>query len=85
MDFRVFGVCVKLGLKTFKNSGQFFCGFYLLKIQTLWNSLAVQWLELGAFCAEGLGSIPGQGTKISQASRPKKKRYKLSFIHLAII
>ena len=42
------------------------------------NSLAVQWLELQAFTAEGLGSIPGQGTKISQvkqhASLPRPPR-----------
>ena len=31
------------------------------------NSLAVQWSGLGTFTAEGLGSIPGQGTKIPQA------------------
>ena len=40
------------------------------------NFLMVQWLELCAFTAEGLGSIPGQGAEISQAvwcSRKKKK------------
>ena len=31
------------------------------------NSLAAQWLRLGAFTAVGQGSIPGQGTKILQA------------------
>ena len=31
-------------------------------------SLVVQWLGLHAFTAEGPGSIPGQGTKISQAT-----------------
>ena len=30
------------------------------------NSLAVQWLGVGTFTAEGPGSIPGQGTKIPQ-------------------
>ena len=30
------------------------------------NSLAVQWLGLHAFTAEGAGSIPDQGTKILQ-------------------
>ena len=35
------------------------------------NSLAVQWLGPGAFTAEDLGSIPGQGTKIPQAAQPK--------------
>ena len=32
------------------------------------NSLVVQWLGLHAFTAEGLSLIPGQGTKIPQAS-----------------
>ena len=35
------------------------------------NSLVVQWLGLfafSAFTAEGLGSIPGRGTKILQAT-----------------
>ena len=36
---------------------------FILKFE---NSLAVQWLELGAFTAEGPGSIPGGGTKILQ-------------------
>ena len=37
------------------------------------NSLAVQWLGLGAFTAMGLGSIPGQGTKIPQAVQHGQK------------
>ena len=37
-----------------------------------WISLAVQWLRLCTFPAGGTGSIPGQGTKISHAKRPKK-------------
>ena len=42
----------------------------------------VQWLELHAFTAEGLGSIPGQGTKIPQAMQygQKKKRVR-SFLY----
>ena len=35
--------------------------------------MAVQWLGLCAFTAEGLGSIPGQGTKIPQAKKKEKK------------
>ena len=31
------------------------------------NSLMVQWLGLYSFTAEGVGSIPGWGTKILQA------------------
>ena len=34
----------------------------------LGNSLAVQWLGLGASMAGGPGSIPGWGTKIPQAT-----------------
>ena len=42
------------------------------------NSLAVQWLRLHAFTAEGLGLIRGRGTKIPQATwhGPKKKKKK---------
>ena len=36
------------------------------------NSLAVQWLGLGAVTAKGTGLIPGRGTKIPQATWPKK-------------
>ena len=36
--------------------------------------LVVQWLGLCTFTAEGVGSIPGQGTKIPQALRPKNKK-----------
>ena len=38
------------------------------------NSLEVQWLGLSTLTAEGLGSIPGQETKIPQAWPPKMKR-----------
>ena len=34
----------------------------------------VQWLGLSALTAEGLGSIPGWGTKMPQAVQPKKKK-----------
>ena len=36
----------------------------------------VQWLGLHAFTAESLGSSLGWGTKIPQATRPKKKKKK---------
>ena len=35
------------------------------------NSLAVQWLRLLAFTAEGTGSTPGGGTKILQTIQDK--------------
>ena len=38
--------------------------------ETQGNSLAVQWLGLGALTALGMRSIPGQGTNIP----PPKKR-----------
>ena len=34
----------------------------------------VQWLGLCAFTAEGVGSIPGQGTKIPQAVQWDQKK-----------
>ena len=37
------------------------------------NSLAVQWSRLCIFTAEGPGSIPGQGTKIPQATWRSQK------------
>ena len=46
------------------------------------NSLVVQWLELQALTAEGLGSIPGRGTKIPQAvwhGQKKKKKNSWKF------
>ena len=42
------------------------------------NALAVPWLGLEAFTAEGPGSIPGRGTKIPQTtqySQEKRKKY----------
>ena len=51
-----------------------------LERRSLGNSLAVQWLGLRAFTAEGLGSIPGQGTKIPHTMwhSQKKRVYKWS-------
>ena len=40
------------------------------------NSLVVQWLGLRAFTTEGAGSIPGQGTKIPQATRRNQNKKK---------
>ena len=45
-----------------------------------WESLAVQWLGVGASTARGRGSIPGRGTKIPQAmwcSQKKGKRKRI--------
>ena len=48
------------------------------KAPCLGNSLAVQWLGLHAFTAEGPGSISGQGTKIPQAVQQGKKKKKFT-------
>ena len=40
------------------------------------NSLVLQWLGFCTFTAEGIGSTPGQGTKIPQASRHDQKKKK---------
>ena len=45
-----------------------------LKIEIIGNSLVVQCLELWPSTAEGMGSIPGQGTKILDASQKRKKK-----------
>ena len=50
-----------------------------LQSEYLETSLAVQWLRFGAFIARGLGSVPGQGTKIPQASLCSQKKKKKDF------
>ena len=45
--------------------------FNSLKVTLRGSSLAVQWLGLSAFTAVALGSVPGWGTKIPQASGQK--------------
>ena len=47
-----------------------------LESVTVGNSLLVQWFGLIALTAEGLGSIPGQGTKIPQATWHKQRKRK---------
>ena len=54
-------------------------GLVLQKGHKKWsqgNSLVVQWLGLCTFTAEGLGSIPGQGTKIPQARQHSQNKIK---------
>ena len=48
----------------------FFSAFLFI---LLWTSLAVQWLRRCASTAGDKGSISGQGTKSTCASRPKEK------------
>ena len=40
------------------------------------NFLAFQWLEFRAFTAKGLGSLPGEATKIQQATQYGQKKRK---------
>ena len=58
------------------------------------NSLAVQWLGLFAFIAEGLGSVPGWGANIPQATQrgqdkkkrlPKKENFTYIYTHIYIM
>ena len=46
-------------------------------MRLLGTSLAVQWVGLSTFTAEGPGSIPGWGTKIPQAAQRGQKKKKL--------
>ena len=56
------------------------------------NSLMVQWLGLHAFTAEGIRSIPGEGTEIPQAVwcspkkplKSQKARLGMATVHLII-
>ena len=54
------------------------------EISILGNPLAVQWLRPHAIAAEGTGSVPGQGDKITQAvwlsqNKQTDKKFQLSF------
>ena len=56
----------------------FFFFFFFLKkffFLILGTSLAVQWLRLQASTEGGVGSIPGQGTKISSAAQQSPKKF----------
>ena len=46
------------------------------------TSLAIQWLGVFPFTAEGVGSIPGQGTKIPQVAHAAKKKKNVNGILL---
>ena len=49
------------------------------------NSLAVQWLGLGAFTAGSPGLIPGQETKIPQSALAQTKKLKQDFLGCPVI
>ena len=44
-----------------------------IKLETLATSLMAQWLRLHAFKASGMGSIPGQRTKIPHTAQHNQK------------
>ena len=49
------------------------------------TSLEVQWLRLCASNARGMGSIPGQETKIPTYSATKKKKKKVAMINRKVM
>ena len=51
--------------------------FYISRTKALRTSLAVQWLRLCTSNAGGMGSIPGQGTKIPHAAWCSQKKLKI--------
>ena len=56
--------------------------YHFLNAHSSMVSLAVQWLGLHAFTAEGLGSTPGWRTKIPQATQcMAKKKKAMKLIH----
>ena len=60
-------------LNHFPCSLQEYTDMPFLKTISARNSLAVQWLGLWAFITDGLGLIPGQGTKIPQVTQYGQK------------
>ena len=58
--------------------------FHLVKIFDLGNFLTVQWLGLNTSTAQGLGFIPGWGTKILQVKQhgPPKKKKTFDSVHI---
>ena len=60
-------VCVCVRVLTF-----YYKDFQTYKSKETGNSLAVQWLRLRASTVQGMGLIPGRGTKIPHAMRVAK-------------
>ena len=56
--------------------------FLFLYVKILGNSLRVHWLGLHTLTAKDCGSVPGQGTKITQAVwyNQKEKKKKLQYV-----
>ena len=46
----------------------------MIKTQHLVDSLVVQWFEIHASIAGGMGLIHGQGIKIPKAAQPKQNK-----------
>ena len=68
-----YGVKKKSDQITYNSQNTYYLALYGKRLlipalnQNIRNSLVVQWLGLHVFTAKGMGSIPGQGTKIPQA------------------
>ena len=56
---------------------EFVCGLATLRFIYLGLFLVFQWLRLDAFCAVGLDSIPGLGTKIPQVAQRGQEKKKI--------
>ena len=78
---QVYGWLVQTKQKTINNTSAWFRGFDVVNMW-VWNqheslsrtSLVIQWLGLCAFRAGGMGSLPGQRTRIPCAAQPEKKK-----------
>ena len=50
-----------------------------VRLNSIGNNLAVQWLGLHAFTAKGTGSTPGWGTEIPEAAQCSKTNKKTHY------
>ena len=79
-----FNLAVNISFKIGRKQQVFILGI-TFHLKSLGISLAVQWLGLRAFPAEGLGSIPGQGTKFLQAAQCGQKKKSLIITSLMLV
>ena len=59
-----------------------YCHILISIHRHLWTSLVVQWVRLHAPNAEGLGSIPGQGTRTPMHAATKSPHAKIKRYHM---
>ena len=79
-------ICLTFPSNTSIKFKKFFMIFLFSRVYS-GNSLAVQWLGLCAFTAEGPGSVPGQETRILQAAQhgqenPKQNKTRVPILFL---